>query len=484
MAPVAGPARNRVCDVHIASRDEAANAPRGHHRGLVHAGDRRGARRRGGHRHGGDGLPRVPDLPRRWRPPGAARGVARAPAFVGRIEMGLDEGVTGWVARPSAPAFIRDSALHDPRMRYFRELEEEPWQSMAAVPVTARSGEVIGVIVLHTAAPHEFGEEVLTLLTHTASLVGGAIENAQLYEEARTRVASLTSLAAVSQRLAAATRHERLHEAATAGARALLGADLCQLFRLEGGGRGCASSRPTRRARRRRGRRAEPCCSSCSPAAATAAPAATCGPITRARSCSRRRSSPPTSSSGCCACWPAALRAGRRGAAARARRPDRDGPRARGADRPADRARPRQGPVRRARRRLGRPCCPRSGARRLRPLAPACVPPRRVGAERERHRRRLGGGRLAAGGTAARARPARVLRRGPRVPAGGGADAGRRRRRARRRGLRRGRRRRARRARRECAGPRHRREPAGAARGHARRPDRAHAATRRRGDGL
>ncbi|MGI8782001.1 MAG: GAF domain-containing protein [Solirubrobacteraceae bacterium] len=156
--------------------------------------------------------------------------------FVGRIEMGFDEGVTGWVARRGEAAFIRDSALRDPRMKYFPELEEERWQSMAAVPVTARSGEVIGVIVLHTAAPHEFGEEVVGLLTHTASLVGGAIENAQLYEEARTRVASLTSLAAVSQRLAAATRHEHLHEAATVGARALLGADLCQLFRLESGG--------------------------------------------------------------------------------------------------------------------------------------------------------------------------------------------------------------------------------------------------------
>src|ERR671910_3886958 len=155
--------------------------------------------------------------------------------FVGRISMGFDEGVTGWVARTGEPALIRDEALDDPRMKYFPELEEERWQSMAAVPVRARSGEVIGVIVLHTTAPREFTEEEVELLTPTATLVGGAIEDAQLYAEARDRVAALTRLAEVSQRLAAATQHEKLYSAATAGARSLLGADLCQLFRLEAG---------------------------------------------------------------------------------------------------------------------------------------------------------------------------------------------------------------------------------------------------------
>jgi GAF domain-containing protein len=154
--------------------------------------------------------------------------------LIGRLSMRLDEGLAGWVARHREPALIRENALHDPRMKYFPELDEERYQSMATVPVASRSGEVIGVIVLHTVAPHEFGEEVVGLLTHTASLVGGAIENAQLYEQARRRVRALTQLAGASQRLAAATEHGRLYEAATVGARALLDGDLCQLFRLDG----------------------------------------------------------------------------------------------------------------------------------------------------------------------------------------------------------------------------------------------------------
>ena len=157
--------------------------------------------------------------------------------LVGRIEMRFDEGVTGWVARRKEAALIPSGALDDPRMRYFPELEEERWQSMAAVPVTDRAGEVIGVIVLHTAAPREFTEDDVTLLTHTATLVGGAIEDAQLYAQARERVRALTRLAEVSRRLAAATEYERIHEAATVGARSVLPADLCQLFRLETDGR-------------------------------------------------------------------------------------------------------------------------------------------------------------------------------------------------------------------------------------------------------
>ena len=98
---------------------------------------------------------------------------------VGKVEFALDEGLTGWVARTGEPAFIREDALSDPRMKYVPELEEEHFQSMVAVPVPARSGEVLGVVVLHTVAPREFDEGVLNFLVHTASLVAGAIENAR-----------------------------------------------------------------------------------------------------------------------------------------------------------------------------------------------------------------------------------------------------------------------------------------------------------------
>jgi GAF domain-containing protein len=153
--------------------------------------------------------------------------------LVGKLEWGLEEGLTGWVARTKTPEFIRERALEDPRMKYVPELEEARFQSMVAVPVLSRGGDVIGVVVLHTEAPHEFGDEVLNFLVHTASLVGGAIENAQLYEETRRRVDALTTLTELSQSLAAVVLREDLYDVVTRGARRLLGADACQIWRLD-----------------------------------------------------------------------------------------------------------------------------------------------------------------------------------------------------------------------------------------------------------
>jgi GAF domain-containing protein len=153
--------------------------------------------------------------------------------LVGELEFGLDEGLTGWVARTKTPEFIRDKAMQDPRMKYVPELEEERFQSMVAVPILAKAGHVIGVIVLHTQAPREFDDDVLNFLVHTASLVGGAIENAQLFGETRRRVDALTTLTQLSQSLASVTLREDLHDAVTRGARQLLGADACQIWRLD-----------------------------------------------------------------------------------------------------------------------------------------------------------------------------------------------------------------------------------------------------------
>ena len=153
--------------------------------------------------------------------------------LLGKVELGLDEGLAGWVARNKAPEFIPENAMSDQRMKYVPELEEERFQSMVAVPILDKAGEVMGVAVLHTAAPREFDDDVLNFLVHTASLVAGAIENAQLYEETRRRVQALTTLTELSQALAAVTVLEDLYVAVTRGARELLGADACQIYRLD-----------------------------------------------------------------------------------------------------------------------------------------------------------------------------------------------------------------------------------------------------------
>jgi GAF domain-containing protein len=153
---------------------------------------------------------------------------------VGRIELGLEDSLAGWVTQHRAPAFIRENALSDPRMKYVPELQEERFQSIVAVPVPARSGEVLGVVTLHTVAPREFDESVIRFLAHTASLMAGAIENARLYESTRRRVDTLTRLTALAQEISAASgSREELYRVVTMGVRRLLNCESCALYLLD-----------------------------------------------------------------------------------------------------------------------------------------------------------------------------------------------------------------------------------------------------------
>ncbi|HUO70556.1 MAG TPA: GAF domain-containing protein [Solirubrobacteraceae bacterium] len=166
---------------------------------------------------------------------------AASPVFadaVGKVQFSVDEGLTGWVARHRTPEFIRDQAMEDPRMKYVPMLQEERFQSMVAVPILARSGDTIGVIVLHTRAPHAFTEDTVKLLVHIASLVSGAIENAQLYDRERRRVDALTDLSGLAQQVAAAGDTAELGPAVARGTRRLLGAEVCQIYRLDADGSG------------------------------------------------------------------------------------------------------------------------------------------------------------------------------------------------------------------------------------------------------
>jgi GAF domain-containing protein len=174
---------------------------------------------------------------------------AASPVFaeaVGNVQFSVQEGLAGWVARHRTPEFIRDNAMADPRMKFIPQLEEERFQSMVAVPILARAGDTIGVIVLHTVAPREFTEDTLKLLVHIASLVSGAIENAQLYDQQSRRVDALTSLSGLAQEVATAADAGEIAHAVTRGMRRLLGAEICQLYRLDrdGAALGLLSSAP------------------------------------------------------------------------------------------------------------------------------------------------------------------------------------------------------------------------------------------------
>ena len=148
-------------------------------------------------------------------------------------EITLEKGIAWWAVEHGEPAFTQN-AIDDPRNEFVSELEEEKFQSLLSVPISGRD-TVIGAISMHTEAPREFTAEEVELLTSTASLVGGAIENARLYEETRQRVGELEHLTELAETLA---RAQQLGEVLTAVAdrtRQLLHSRSCHVYMLDGG---------------------------------------------------------------------------------------------------------------------------------------------------------------------------------------------------------------------------------------------------------
>jgi GAF domain-containing protein len=152
---------------------------------------------------------------------------------VGRTTLRPGEGFAGWVAEHRQPIFIPSDALADPRARYFPEFEEEKYQSMVSVPLIGKDGAVFGVIGLHSVAPRTLTEDDATFVIHSASLVAGAIENAQLYEATRRRVVELERLSEISDQAARAATIEALLPTVVEAARALLRADAVSIYVLD-----------------------------------------------------------------------------------------------------------------------------------------------------------------------------------------------------------------------------------------------------------
>lgn len=153
----------------------------------------------------------------------------------GKVVLERGEGLAWWAVERGEPAFIRENALADPRVKYVPELEEERFQSLLAVPILSRSGEPIGVIMAHTEAPREFSDDEVDFLVTSASLVAGAIENARLYEEARLRVAELEQLTELAEAIARADALDELLRTVVAGARPLLAGRACHVYLLDAG---------------------------------------------------------------------------------------------------------------------------------------------------------------------------------------------------------------------------------------------------------
>lgn len=96
------------------------------------------------------------------------------PTFVGKIKIGIGEGITGTVARDKQYISL-SRASQDPRYKYFPELQEEKYNSMLSFPITDKK-DVYGVINLNSTSMKTFSDDEIYFVSIIANLILTAVK--------------------------------------------------------------------------------------------------------------------------------------------------------------------------------------------------------------------------------------------------------------------------------------------------------------------
>ena len=160
-------------------------------------------------------------------------GVEGYEQWVGRFSLALGEGLTGWTALTRQPGIIKENPTEDPRFKFVPELNDDRFQSYLTIPIVSANGHLIGVVTMHTEAPHEFDDDDLILMNTLSVLIAAAVENARLYERQVRQVEVLHSLAEASHAVVQTSSLPQLLYRLSSTAGMLVGADHCAILTLD-----------------------------------------------------------------------------------------------------------------------------------------------------------------------------------------------------------------------------------------------------------
>lgn len=107
------------------------------------------------------------------------------PSCVGKISMGVDEGLTGIVLQKMQPVMAIDAMAH-PRYKYFPETGEERYHSFLGVPIVDQR-QPLGVLIMQTSRRRRFTREEVRLLKAIAVPVAGILAQTRLRARLETK---------------------------------------------------------------------------------------------------------------------------------------------------------------------------------------------------------------------------------------------------------------------------------------------------------
>lgn len=104
---------------------------------------------------------------------------------VGKVSMGINEGLTGLVIEKMSPVMVVDALAH-PRYKYFPETGEERFHSFLGVPLIEKRMP-LGVLVVQTSRRREFSRDEIRLLKAIAAPVSSIIIQARLLDSLKDK---------------------------------------------------------------------------------------------------------------------------------------------------------------------------------------------------------------------------------------------------------------------------------------------------------
>ncbi len=104
---------------------------------------------------------------------------------VGRVSMGVDEGLAGLVVEKMGPVMVVDALTHS-RYKYFPETGEERFHSFLGVPVIEKK-KPLGVLIVQTSRRRQFSRDEIRLLRTISTQVSSIIIQARLADSLKNK---------------------------------------------------------------------------------------------------------------------------------------------------------------------------------------------------------------------------------------------------------------------------------------------------------
>jgi len=109
--------------------------------------------------------------------------------MVGKVQMKVGEGITGWVAETRSPAVVADVS-RDPHWKWVPGFDEDRFHSMLSVPIES-GPRLVGVLNAQAAELREFNAGDIDFLRAIAGQVAGILERSELQRRLEAQLSEI-----------------------------------------------------------------------------------------------------------------------------------------------------------------------------------------------------------------------------------------------------------------------------------------------------